>query len=134
MMETSNSIEIPNKRYFTIGEVSKITHIKTHILRYWEKEFEVLEPIKRKGNRRYYTQNDILTILKINDLISSHGFTIEGAKQKLLSTSNSSSTEDHTLLLLKKDILSYRSHKNNNLLKVTKPNDILKVLKNKLKL
>ena len=104
MMETSNSIEIPNKRYFTIGEVSKITHIKTHILRYWEKEFEVLEPIKRKGNRRYYTQNDILTILKINDLISSHGFTIEGAKQKLLSTSNSSSTEDHTLLLLKKDI------------------------------
>jgi len=104
MMETTNSIEIPNKRYFTIGEVSKITHIKTHILRYWEKEFEVLEPIKRKGNRRYYTQNDILTILKINDLISSHGFTIEGAKQKLLSTSNSSSTEDHTLLLLKKDI------------------------------
>ena len=103
-METNNSIEIPNKRYFTIGEVSKITHIKTHILRYWEKEFEVLEPIKRKGNRRYYTQNDILTILKINDLISSHGFTIEGAKQKLLSTSNSSSTEDHTLLLLKKDI------------------------------
>tara|TARA_X000000950_G_C13805560_1_gene615422 strand:- start:529 stop:867 length:339 start_codon:yes stop_codon:yes gene_type:complete len=103
-METTNSIEIPNKRYFTIGEVSKITHIKTHILRYWEKEFEVLEPIKRKGNRRYYTQNDILTILKINDLISSHGFTIEGAKQKLLSTSNSSSTEDHTLLLLKKDI------------------------------
>jgi DNA-binding transcriptional MerR regulator len=103
-METSNSIEIPNKRYFTIGEVSKITHIKTHILRYWEKEFEVLEPIKRKGNRRYYTQNDILTILKINNLISSHGFTIEGAKQKLLSTSNSSSTEDHTILLLKKDI------------------------------
>ena len=87
-METNNSIEIPNKRYFTIGEVSKITHIKTHILRYWEKEFEVLEPIKRKGNRRYYTQNDILTILKINDLISSHGFTIEGAKQKLHSTSN----------------------------------------------
>ena len=104
MMETNNSIEIPNKRYFTIGEVSKITHIKTHILRYWEKEFEVLEPIKRKGNRRYYTQNDILTILKINDLISSHGFTIEGARQKLLSTSDSSTEENPTLLLLKKDI------------------------------
>lgn len=103
-METNNSIEIPNKRYFTIGEVSKITHIKTHILRYWEKEFEALEPIKRKGNRRYYTQNDILTILKINDLVSSHGFTIEGAKQKLLLTSDSSKTEDPTLLLLKKDI------------------------------
>ena len=104
MMETSKSIEIPNKRYFTIGEVSKITYIKTHILRYWEKEFEVLEPLKRKGNRRYYTQNDILTILKINDLISSHGFTIEGAKQKLISSSNSSNSQDPALLLLKKDI------------------------------
>ena len=103
-MEMNNSIEIPNKRYFTIGEVSKITGIKTHILRYWEKEFEVLEPTKRKGNRRYYTQNDILTILKINNLISSHGFTIEGAKQKLFSTSISSNTEDPALLLIKKDI------------------------------
>tara|TARA_B100000524_G_C23555577_1_gene336410 strand:+ start:267 stop:392 length:126 start_codon:yes stop_codon:yes gene_type:complete len=41
-MEPNNSVEIPNKRYFTIGEVSKITKIKTHILRYWEKEFEAL--------------------------------------------------------------------------------------------
>ena len=104
MMEVNKAIEIPNKRYFTIGEVSKITHIKTHILRYWEKEFEVLEPTKRKGNRRYYTQNDILTILKISDLISSHGFTIEGAKQKLLSTASSSNKEDPTYALLKKDI------------------------------
>ncbi len=103
-METSNSIEIPNKRYFTIGEVSKITFIKTHILRYWEKEFEILEPVKRKGNRRYYTQNDILTILKINNLITSQGFTIEGAKQKLHSTANSSHTEDPAYILLKKDI------------------------------
>jgi len=51
-MELNNSIEIPNKRYFTIGEVSNITHIKTHILRYWEKEFNTLEPTKRRGNRR----------------------------------------------------------------------------------
>ena len=103
-METNNAIEIPNKRYFTIGEVSKITYIKTHILRYWEKEFDVLEPTKRKGNRRYYTQNDILTLLKISNLITSHGFTIEGAKQKLLSTANESNKEDQSYLLLKKDI------------------------------
>ena len=69
-MEPNNSVEIPNKRYFTIGEVSKITKIKTHILRYWEKEFDALEPTKRTGNRRYYSQNDILTILKIHELIS----------------------------------------------------------------
>ncbi len=103
-MELSNSIEIPNKRYFTIGEVSKITHIKTHILRYWEKEFNMLEPTKRRGNRRYYTQNDILTIFKINELISSQGFTIEGAKQKLESVSDTTTNEDPTYSLLKKDI------------------------------
>ena len=68
MMDQINSIEIPNKRYFSIGEVSKITNIKTHILRYWEKEFDTLTPVKRTGNRRYYTQNDILTILKIHNL------------------------------------------------------------------
>ena len=104
MMELNNSIEIPNKRYFTIGEVSNITHIKTHILRYWEKEFNALEPTKRRGNRRYYTQNDILTILKINELISSQGFTIEGAKQKLESAISNNNSEDPTYSLLKKDI------------------------------
>jgi len=104
-MDLNNSIEIPNKRYFTIGEVSKITRIKTHILRYWEKEFETLEPAKRRGNRRYYTQDDILTILKINNLISSQGFTIDGAKQNLTSANSKSETKDNLALsLIKKDI------------------------------
>ena len=101
----NNSIEIPNKRYFTIGEVSKITHIKTHILRYWEKEFESLEPAKRRGNRSYYTQSDILTILKINELISKQGFTIEGAKQKISSLApEEHDSENKALSLLEKDI------------------------------
>lgn len=104
MMDQINSIEIPNKRYFSIGEVSKITNIKTHILRYWEKEFDTLTPVKRTGNRRYYTQNDILTILKIHNLISTQGFTVEGAKQKLDSTSSNSSKQNPVLSLIKKDI------------------------------
>ena len=104
-MDLNNSIEIPNKRYFTIGEVSKITRIKTHILRYWEKEFETLEPAKRRGNRRYYTQDDILTILKINNLISSQGFTIDGAKQNLSSVKRNNESKDNlAFTLLKKDI------------------------------
>ena len=102
-MEPNNSIEIPNKRYFTIGEVSNITKIKTHILRYWEKEFNALEPTKRTGNRRYYSQNDILTILKIHELISIQGFTIDGAKQKIGSSENLSQ-DNQTLSLIKKDI------------------------------
>ena len=101
-----------DKAYKTIGEVAKILDLvnlkkgtlNTHTIRFWEKEFKQIKPKILNGNRRYYTQNDILTILKINDLISSEGFTIEGAKQKLLSKSNSPETEDHSLLLLKKDI------------------------------
>ena len=104
MMEPNNSVEIPNKRYFTIGEVSKITRIKTHILRYWEKEFDVLEPTKRTGNRRYYSQNDILTILKIHELISVQGFTIEGAKQKISSPTDTLSQDNQALASIKKDI------------------------------
>ena len=104
MMEVTSSIEIPNKRYFTIGEVSKITRIKTHILRYWEKEFDALEPTKRTGNRRYYSQNDILTILKINELISVQGFTIEGAKQKISSPTDTLSQDNQALASIKKDI------------------------------
>ena len=103
-MEVTSSIEIPNKRYFTIGEVSKITRIKTHILRYWEKEFDALEPTKRTGNRRYYSQNDILTILKIHELISVQGFTIEGAKQKISSPSDTLSQDNQALASIKKDI------------------------------
>ena len=50
-MEINNTekITIPNKRYFTIGEVSKICGIKSHVLRYWEQEFKQLQPIKRRG-------------------------------------------------------------------------------------
>ena len=103
-MEVNNSIEIPNKRYFTIGEVSKITRIKTHILRYWEKEFDALEPTKRTGNRRYYSQNDVLTILKIHELISVQGFTIEGAKQKISSPTDTLSQDNQALASIKKDI------------------------------
>ena len=60
MMEQNRSeVHIPNKRYFTIGEVSNICGLKAHVLRYWEQEFSQLEPIKKKGNRRYYQQKDL---------------------------------------------------------------------------
>ena len=60
----NNQVNIPNKRYFTIGEVSKICDLKTHVLRYWEQEFPQLDPIKRRGNRRYYQQKDLILVLR----------------------------------------------------------------------
>ena len=74
---------IPPKRYFTIGEVSELCDVKTHVLRYWEQEFEDLNPVKRRGNRRYYQERDILLVRRIRALLYDQGYTIGGARQKL---------------------------------------------------
>ncbi|CAI8225520.1 MAG: HTH-type transcriptional regulator GlnR [Marinobacterium sp. xm-d-530] len=73
---------IPTKRYFTIGEVSKLCDLKPHVLRYWEQEFDQIEPVKR-SNRRYYQHQDILLIREIKALLYEQGLTIAGAKQYL---------------------------------------------------
>ena len=86
MLEASTSSElppIPNKRYFTIGEVSELCAVKPHVLRYWEQEFPQLAPIKRAGNRRYYQRQDVMMVRQIRDLLYHQGFTIGGARQKL---------------------------------------------------
>jgi DNA-binding transcriptional MerR regulator len=75
--------EIPNKLYFGIGEVAKICDLKPHVLRYWENEFEKLAPMKRRGNRRYYSPADIRLIMTIKHLLYCDGFTIEGARAQL---------------------------------------------------
>jgi len=74
---------IPEKRYFTIGEVGDLCQIKPHVLRYWEQEFSQLKPVKRRGNRRYYQMQDILLIRQIRALLYDNGYTIDGARQQL---------------------------------------------------
>ncbi|MCB1866923.1 MAG: MerR family transcriptional regulator [Chromatiales bacterium] len=74
---------IPGKRYFTIGEVSELCLVKPHVLRYWEQEFPQLQPVKRRGNRRYYQRHDVLVIRQIRSLLYDQGFTIGGARQQL---------------------------------------------------
>ncbi len=74
---------IPAKRYFTIGEVSDLCDVKSHVLRYWEQEFPSLSPVKRRGNRRYYQRHDVLLIRQIRSLLYEQGYTIEGARKKL---------------------------------------------------
>jgi DNA-binding transcriptional MerR regulator len=75
--------EIPGKRYFTIGEVSKLCDIKPHVLRYWEQEFDQLKPVKRRGNRRYYQRHEVKLVRAIRQLLYIEGFTISGARSKL---------------------------------------------------
>jgi len=96
MLEPSNNNElpaIPGKRYFTIGEVSELCEVKPHVLRYWEQEFPSLNPVKRRGNRRYYQRQDVVLIRQIRSLLYQQGFTIGGARQRL---EGESSREEQT--------------------------------------
>ena len=74
---------IPDKHYFTIGEVSQLCSLKPHVLRYWEQEFPQLSPSKRRGNRRYYQRKDVLLVRQIKGLLYGKGYTIEGARLQL---------------------------------------------------
>jgi len=74
---------IPSKRYFTIGEVSELCMVKPHVLRYWEQEFSQLNPVKRRGNRRYYQRHEEQLIRRIRSLLYIEGFTISGAKNQI---------------------------------------------------
>jgi len=79
----NTSIEIPDKLFFKIGEVSKLTDVKSHVLRYWESEFPSLNPPKNRAAQRVYRKKDIETVLKIKQLLYDENYTISGAKKRL---------------------------------------------------
>lgn len=73
-------IDLPEKRYYAIGEVAKAFDVNTSLIRFWEKEFDVLKPKKNaKGNRKF-TPEDITNLKFIYHLVKERGFTLEGAK------------------------------------------------------
>ncbi|MEC7478978.1 MAG: MerR family transcriptional regulator [Bacteroidota bacterium] len=76
-------INLPEKLYYSIGEVSKALSVNTSLLRYWEKEFDILNPKKTVKGTRKYSSVDIKNLKLIYNLLKVRGFTIEGAKEKL---------------------------------------------------
>lgn len=75
---------VPSDRlYYRIGEVSRITGLKPHVLRYWESEFKVIKPYKAGSLQRLYRKKDLDLIQKIKKLLYEEGFTIAGAKKKI---------------------------------------------------
>jgi DNA-binding transcriptional MerR regulator len=75
---------MPEKTYFRIGEVAKITGVKAYVLRFWETEFKMMTPPKSRSKQRMYRRRDIETILKIKHLLYERRFTIKGARRHLL--------------------------------------------------
>jgi DNA-binding transcriptional MerR regulator len=75
--------ELEQQDYFSIGDVKRITGVPEYSIRYWEKEFGLIRPIRLESGHRRYTKENIETILKIKDLIYKHKLTLEGAKKQL---------------------------------------------------
>lgn len=95
-LRTNDLPVIPGKRYFTIGEVSQLCMVKTHVLRYWEQEFVQLSPVRR-GNRRYYRHEDVCLVREIRHLLYEQRFTIDGARGQLKRSGKSSQSVEREL-------------------------------------
>ncbi|MBJ7882366.1 MerR family transcriptional regulator [Gelidibacter salicanalis] len=103
-------IDLPEKRYYGIGEVAKAFKVNTSLIRFWEKEFDILKPKKNaKGNRKF-TPEDIQNLKFIFHLVKERGFTLEGAKTHL--------KEEKQQALNTFEIISKLEHIKSQLLKI----------------
>jgi DNA-binding transcriptional MerR regulator len=90
---------IPDKLYFRIGEVSKLTHTKAYVLRFWETEFPTLKPTKTNSGHRLYRRQDVELVLEIKRLLYGKGFTISGARKYLAKDSRDEAEQQRHLFL-----------------------------------
>ena len=105
-------IDLPEKRYYSIGEVAKAFEVNTSLLRFWEKEFDQIKPKKKQSGIRKYTPEDVKSIQLIYHLVKEKGLTIDGAKKQLKMQSQD---DPKTVLLeklqkLKADLERFRDH------------------------
>jgi DNA-binding transcriptional MerR regulator len=76
-------VDLPEKRYYKIGEVAKAFNVNASLIRFWEGEFDIIKPKKNAKGNRLFTQQDVENFKLIYNLVKERGFTLDGAKQKL---------------------------------------------------
>jgi len=76
-------LENDSKIYYSIGEVSKMFDVNTSLIRFWEKEFDIIKPKKNKKGNRLFTKKDVANFHVIFHLVKERGYTLDGAKKKL---------------------------------------------------
>jgi len=96
MADSENKIE---KLYYTIGEVAEMFNVNSSLIRYWEKEFDIIKPRKNKKGNRMFTQKDIENFHLIYHLVKEKGMTLSGASKKL--KENRSDTENNFEVVVK---------------------------------
>jgi DNA-binding transcriptional MerR regulator len=90
------------KLYYTIGEVSKLFDVNTSLIRFWEKEFDILQPKKNKKGNRLFTQKDVDNLQIIYHLVKERGYKLDGAKKKLKENKEDTMNEMEMISSLKK--------------------------------
>jgi len=90
--------DLPVKLYYRIGEVSNLVGVEPHVLRYWETEFRSIRPQKSRKGQRIYSRRDVDRLLKVKDLLYTHGFTIAGARRRLRETGMEPLTQGETVV------------------------------------
>ncbi len=92
-------VQIPyDKKYFRIGEASRIVGVEPYVLRYWESEFPEIRPQRADSKQRTYQKKDIETLLKIKKLLYEEKMTIKGAKQRLKQEKTTKTAVDYPFL------------------------------------
>ena len=81
--KTKEEGKIPDKLYFRISEVGKLTALEPYVLRYWESEFKLIKPIRTKSRHRLYRRKDLEILFEIKKLLYEEQYTIAGAKKRL---------------------------------------------------
>lgn len=76
-------LDLPEKRYYSIGELAKAFNVNASLIRFWDKEFDVLKPRKNAKGNRMFTPEDVKNLQLIYHLVKERGFTLEGAKVHL---------------------------------------------------
>ena len=89
-------LNLPDKLYYSIGEVAKAFDVNASLIRYWEQEFPIIKPKKNKKGNRYFTPEDVKNLQIIYHLVKEKGYTLDGAKIAL--TTNSKISETVTLI------------------------------------
>jgi DNA-binding transcriptional MerR regulator len=84
------------KKLYRIGEVSRLADLKPFVLRYWESEFPMLQPLKSPGGLRLYRQDDVDMVFRIKRLLYDEGFTIAGARRHLREHEGAAETESRS--------------------------------------
>ncbi|MCD6534608.1 MAG: MerR family transcriptional regulator [Deltaproteobacteria bacterium] len=103
---------IPEKLYFRIGEASRIVGVKPYVLRFWEKEFDLVQPEKSSTKQRLYRRQDVILLCEIRRLLHEERYTIEGTRKRLKELSKPSPPifpEESCLLQLKSELLTIRA-------------------------